>query len=156
MNPFAFITSPMTTAISYLTSSDESAGQVNAALLSDGKGNFLVRQNGRIEVKSGYPNVGKIYAPSDAAYPSIIRALGGHSQDNARKIQQVIGVEAFARAMAKPPVPSSSGRPATMDDVAKGDLSIPLYRQPWFLPVSAAGGAIVVAIFLLRRRQRKG
>lgn len=119
--------------------------------VSDGIGMFRVRDNKRIEVLSGYPNVGKIFKPSDPTYDQVVKNLSAHA-DNSGKIAAVLGTGEFSRAMTTPPVPTASSggtQTASLPDIIEGDVSVPFYKHRWvqvagILGVTAlVGGAII-------------
>ena len=109
--------------------------------VSDGTGTFRIRSNGRIEVLSGYSNVGTIYAPGTAVYDQMLKNL--NTGANTLKIQAVLGTAALNESLSAPTLISSSGAaPASMEEAMA--TPIPFYQQPWFLPTAI--GLVTAAV----------
>jgi hypothetical protein len=119
----------------------------HSVIVSDGKGQFLVRSNGRIEVKSGYSNIGKIYTPGDPAHSQMVKALSAVGGNRA-KMQAVLDPAVFNKALNAPVVLTPSGTTATAADVAEGQVVIPFYKRSWFIP-AAVGTSALAAIGLI-------
>lgn len=117
---------------------------------------FSVRSNGRIEVLSGYPNVGTIFAPGDSGYNTLVRNLATLVPGNREKIEKVLGKEKVDAAIsaaqsyfASVPVaqPGEGALPSKKEDVS-------LTQKPWFWPtvvITTSGVAALAIVFWPRR-----
>lgn len=116
-------------------------------ILSDGQGTFSVAKDGTVTVKSGYPNVGNVFAPGSARYDQIIKVLAGVSGNQAR-LSAHLGASAVAQSLSTPPLVSTdTGLPATKDEVIASKP--PVWQRPWFLPVVIVGGVAIGGVVWL-------
>jgi len=123
-------------------------GTSSEVVVSDGSGNFAVRSDGEIEVLSGYPNVGQIFKPGNPVYDQVVKNLSA-IRGNAAKIQAAIGITQYDISISAPPVQSTSGGTATMEDVATKQVVVPFYKQPWFLPATLGVVTLGAVAFIL-------
>ena len=123
-------------------------GTSTSEVVSDGGGSFAVYSDGAVEVLSGYPNVGQVFKPGDAVYDQVIKNLSA-APGNAAKIQSTIGITQYDVSISAPPVQSTSGGTATMEDVATQQVVVPFYKQPWFLPATLGVATLGAVVFIL-------
>lgn len=125
------------------------AAAASSVDVSDGKAQFRVQSNGHIEVLSNeYRNKGKIFKPGDAVYGQVVKNLAAVS-GNPDKLVRVLGAPQYTAAMQAPALPSSSGVPATVEDISTGQVQIPIYKRDWFLPAVVGGGALLAVGVIL-------
>lgn len=126
----------------------QDAGTTRMVELSDGAGTFRVYSDGAIEVLSGYANAGRVFKPGDATYDQLVKNLSAVG-NNANEIAAMVGLPKYQAAMASPVVATPSGAAATAADVVEGNVVVPFYQHPWFMPAAVVGGAAVLGLAIL-------
>jgi hypothetical protein len=112
-------------------------------VVSDGAGSFGIHKDGTITVIGGYPNVGSKFKVGTSTGDQVLKNLSAVA-GNQLKMEAVLGKPAVSKSLSSPTAKTTSGAPATMEDVVEGDVKVPLTQQPWFMPVVIGLGAAAV------------